>query len=176
MTHQMTDETYMQLALQEAKKAAAIGEVPIGAVIVRKGVVIASAHNQREIGKDATAHAELIAIQKACQEAGGWRLTDTTLYVTIEPCPMCAGAILQSRIDRVVIGAMDPKAGAAGSLINILQDNRFNHQVQLTIGVLEEACSKAIKVFFQKLREKRRRKKETTPINKKIPKDFLKKS
>ncbi|SDZ08131.1 tRNA adenosine(34) deaminase TadA [Tindallia californiensis] len=167
MTHQTTDEIYMQLALREAKKAAAIGEVPIGAVIVRKGVVIASAHNQRETGKDATAHAELIAIQKACQKVGGWRLTDTTLYVTIEPCPMCAGAILQSRIDKVVIGAMDPKAGAAGSLMNILQDHRFNHQVQLTTGVLEEACSEAMKAFFQELREKRRMQKETAIINQK---------
>ncbi len=151
----MTDEFYMKLALQESEAAKAIGEVPIGAVVVRKGEVIARAHNKRETDKNATAHAELLAIQKACEAVNGWRLTETTLYVTIEPCPMCAGAILQSRIDRVVIGAMDPKAGACGSLLNILQDERFNHQVEIITGVLEEECSEIMKQFFSKLRKKK---------------------
>ncbi len=151
----MTDEFCMKLALQESEAAKAIGEVPIGAVVVRKGEVIARAHNKRETDKNATAHAELLAIQKACEAVNGWRLTETTLYVTIEPCPMCAGAILQSRIDRVVIGAMDPKAGACGSLLNILQDERFNHQVEIITGVLEEECSEIMKQFFSKLRKKK---------------------
>lgn len=151
----MTDEFYMKLALQESEAAKAIGEVPIGAVVVRKGEVIAREHNKRETDKNATSHAELLAIQKACEAVNGWRLTETTLYVTIEPCPMCAGAILQSRIDRVVIGAMDPKAGACGSLLNILQDERFNHQVEIITGVLEEECSEIMKQFFSKLRKKK---------------------
>jgi len=150
----MIDEYYMKLALKEAEKAQSIGEVPIGAVVVRKGKVIARAHNKRETDKNATAHAELLAIYQACEAANGWRLTETTLYVTIEPCPMCAGAILQSRIDRVVIGAMDPKAGACGSLLNVLQDERFNHQVEICNGVLEAECSEIMKQFFSKLRKK----------------------
>ncbi|MDW7670715.1 MAG: tRNA adenosine(34) deaminase TadA [Bacillota bacterium] len=153
-----TDEQYMALALEEARKAYVLGEVPIGAVVVRRGEVIAQAHNLRETQKCASAHAELLAIQQACAVAGGWRLTDTTLYVTVEPCPMCAGAILQARIDRLVFGAYDPKAGACGSVLNILQDDRFNHQVMVQTGVLEEACTEIMKRFFATLRSRQRQK------------------
>lgn len=151
----LQDEVYMKMALQEAATAFQLGEVPIGAVVVRKGEVIARAHNLRESNKSATAHAELLAIQEACRVAGGWRLTDTTLYATLEPCPMCAGAILQARIDRVVFGALDPKAGAGGSLLNILQDSRFNHQVVIKSGVLEKDCGAILKKFFRQLRSKK---------------------
>lgn len=149
---QREDENYMKLALEEAQKAFQLGEVPIGALVVRRGEVIARAHNLRETNKSATAHAELLAIEEACRAAGGWRLTDTTLYVTVEPCPMCAGAILQARIDRVVFGAYDPKAGACGSLLTFLQDPRFNHQVVIEAGVLEEDCTAIMKDFFRQLR------------------------
>jgi tRNA(adenine34) deaminase len=151
----MTDETYMMLALEEAEKAYSLGEVPIGAVIVRRGEVIARAHNLRETQRKATAHAELLAIESACEAAGGWRLTESTLYVTIEPCPMCAGAILQSRIDRVVFGAFDSKAGACGSLLNFLQDERFNHQCIITSGVMEKECAAVMKRFFTDLRSRK---------------------
>lgn len=147
----------MKVALEEAKKAYDKGEVPIGAVIARKGKVLAKAHNLRESLKDATAHAEIITIQKACNNAGGWRLTGSTLYVTIEPCPMCAGAILQSRIDKVVIGAMDPKAGACGSIVNLLNNESFNHQVEIVTGVMEEECSHLMKNFFRALRDSKQR-------------------
>lgn len=143
----------MKLALEEAKKAYEKGEVPIGALLVRKGEIIAKGHNLRESLKDATAHAEIITIQEACKNAGGWRLTDSILYVTIEPCPMCAGAILQSRIDKVVIGAMDPKAGACGSILNLLNNEKFNHQVEVITGVMEEECSEIMKMFFRGLRK-----------------------
>lgn len=149
------DEYYMRLALEEAEKAYKIGEVPIGAVIVRNGEVVSKAHNLRERDKNATAHAEVLAIQKACENLGGWRLTNSTIYVTIEPCPMCAGAILQSRIDRLVIGAMDYKAGACGSLVNLLNDERFNHQTEIITGVLEEEASLLMKNFFRELRKKK---------------------
>ncbi len=149
------DEGYMRLALQEAQKAFQLGEVPIGALVVRRGEVIAQAHNLRETNQTATAHAELLAIEEACRTAGGWRLTDTTLYVTVEPCPMCAGVILQARIDRVVFGAWDPKAGACGSLLHFLQDPRFNHQVIIEAGVLEEDCRAMMKAFFHRLRSKK---------------------
>lgn len=148
------DESFMQLALSEAHKAFDRGEVPVGAVVVRRGQVIARAYNLRETAKNATAHAELLAIQQACEAAGGWRLTESTLYVTLEPCPMCAGAILQARIHRVVFGARDPKAGACGSLVNLLQDDRFNHQAILRGGVLEAACTDILKTFFARLRRK----------------------
>lgn len=149
------DERYMELALKEAQKAFDKGEVPIGAVIVRDQQVIGVGHNLRETTKDATAHAEMIAIENACRNLGGWRLTNSVLYVTIEPCPMCAGAILQSRIDRVVIGAMDPKAGACGSIVNLLQDHRFNHQTEIVTGVMEEVCSDLMKKFFRELRNQK---------------------
>src|SRR5690625_4621676 len=130
------DEYYLELAIHEAKKAEAIGEVPIGAVIVYEDKVIATGYNLRETSQTTLSHAELIAIQQANQEIGSWRLEDCTLYATLEPCPMCAGAIVQSRVKRVVYGASDPKAGCAGTLMNLLQDERFNHQVELTSGVL----------------------------------------
>ncbi|WP_408633697.1 tRNA adenosine(34) deaminase TadA [Natronincola ferrireducens] len=145
----------MKLALEEAKKAYDKGEVPIGAIVVRRGEIIGRGHNLREELRDATAHAEIIAIQRACEKAGGWRLTDTVLYVTIEPCPMCSGAILQSRIERVVIGAMDSKSGACGSVVNLLSNKGFNHQTEITTGVLEEEASTIMKEFFKSLRNSR---------------------
>ncbi|KAB3528962.1 tRNA adenosine(34) deaminase TadA [Alkaliphilus serpentinus] len=148
------DEYYMTLALQEARRAYEKKEVPIGAVIVRDHKVIAAAHNLRETEKNAICHAEVIAIDEACRKLGGWRLTRSTLYVTIEPCPMCAGAILQSRIDRVVIGAMDPKAGACGSVMNLLQMNELNHKSEVVTGVLEAECSNIMKDFFKDLRKR----------------------
>ncbi|AMA71403.1 MULTISPECIES: tRNA adenosine(34) deaminase TadA [Aneurinibacillus] len=156
----MSDEYYMGLAIEEAKKAEALGEVPIGAVIVRDGKVVGRGYNLRETAKDPIAHAELIAIKEASETLGGWRLLGTTLYVTLEPCPMCAGAIVQARIPRVVYGAMDPKAGCAGSLMNLLQEERFNHQVEVVQGICEAECSALLKDFFRALREKRKKKTE----------------
>ena len=153
----MNDEYYMGLAIEEAKKAAELGEVPIGAVIVRNGEVVGTGYNLREKGKNPLAHAEIIAIREASETMSGWRLIDTTLYVTLEPCPMCAGAIVQARIPRVVYGAMDPKAGCAGSLMNLLQEDRFNHQVELVHGVREEQCANLLRDFFRALREKRKK-------------------
>ncbi len=147
-------EKFMALALEEAQKAAAIGEVPIGAVIVQNGIVVGRGHNLRETTKDPTAHAEMIAIQDAAKQLGGWRLIQCEMYVTIEPCPMCAGAIFQSRIDKLYIGSMDPKGGAVGSLYNIVQDQRLNHQVEVETGILQEACSSVMKEFFRALRNK----------------------
>jgi len=135
------DEFFMSEALIEARKAYEKGEVPIGAVITRKGRIIARGHNLKEHLKDPTAHAEIICIRDAARKVGEWRLTDCQLYVTLEPCCMCAGAIVQARIQRLIIGAMDPKAGAAGSLLNVVEDERFNHRVAVTRGVLEEECS-----------------------------------
>ena len=149
----MRDEAFMREALIEAEKAARLGEVPIGAVIVRAGEIIVRTHNLRETTHDATAHAEVLAIREAGRLLGGWRLTGCTLYVTIEPCPMCAGALLQSRIDRVVFGAPDPKTGADRSLLEILQNPGLNHRVEVRDGVLAEECSELIKQFF---RERRR--------------------
>ncbi|WP_110941565.1 tRNA adenosine(34) deaminase TadA [Geosporobacter subterraneus] len=143
----------MQEALKEAAKAMERKEVPIGAVVVKDGVVIARGYNLRETAKDPTAHAEILAIREASQVLGGWRLHGCDLYVTIEPCPMCAGAIMMARIDRLIIGAMDPKAGAAGSLLNIPEDERFNHQTEIIQGVLEEECAGIMKAFFKELRK-----------------------
>ncbi|MUK88106.1 tRNA adenosine(34) deaminase TadA [Ornithinibacillus sp. L9] len=150
------DEKFMQLAIDEAKKAQIKAEVPIGAVIVYNNEVIAYGHNVREQSQETLSHAELIAIQEANEKIGSWRLEDCTLYVTLEPCPMCAGAIVQSRIKRVVFGAFDPKAGCAGSLMNLLDDPRFNHQVEVTSGVLEEACGKLLTDFFRELRQRKK--------------------
>ena len=147
----MTDEEYMRLALDEAGYAAALDEVPVGAVVVRRGEIIAKAHNTRETGKCALDHAELLAIRDACRAAGGWRLNDTTLYVTLEPGPMCAGAILNARIDRVVIGARDPRAGAFGSLFN-LNDLPLNHKTDVTAGVLADESAELLSSFFKKKR------------------------
>ena len=148
----MSDEKYMLLALEEAKKAAEEGEVPIGAVIVRRGEVIASAHNGRETTFDATAHAETSAIRNACQKLNGWHLTDCTLYVTLEPCPMCAGAIINSRIEKVVFGAYDNREGSFGSLIN-LASYPYSSRPVIVGGVMENECKAALSEFFKKLRK-----------------------
>lgn len=153
------DHFYMQLAIEEAEKAAAKGEVPIGAVIVRDGEVIARAHNLRETTQNAVTHAELLAIQEACEKLGSWRLENTQLYVTLEPCPMCAGAILQSRIPRVIYGARDVKAGSVDSLYRLLNDDRFNHQCDVTENVRAEECGQLLTHFFRALREKKKKKK-----------------
>ncbi|MFC7062997.1 tRNA adenosine(34) deaminase TadA [Halobacillus seohaensis] len=151
-----TDDFYMGLALEQANLAKSMGEVPIGAVIVHKDKVIASGYNERETSQLASSHAEFIAIEKANRVIESWRLEECTLYVTLEPCPMCAGAILQSRIPRVVFGAFDPKAGCVGTLINLLQDERFNHQAEVASGVLEKQCSEILTVFFKELRARRK--------------------
>ncbi|SEQ09123.1 tRNA adenosine(34) deaminase TadA [Piscibacillus halophilus] len=147
-------EEFMKEAIQEANKAEIINEVPIGAVIVHNGEIIARGYNQRETLQQSDAHAEMIAIKKANQAVGSWRLEECTLYVTLEPCPMCAGAIVQSRIPHVVYGASDPKAGCAGTLMNLLDESRFNHQAIVEQGVLEEDCAMLLKNFFKKLRKK----------------------
>ncbi|WP_053217679.1 tRNA adenosine(34) deaminase TadA [Virgibacillus senegalensis] len=153
----MDDQYYMELAINEAKKAEQLGEVPIGAVIVHEEQVIATSFNLRESLQTTASHAELIAIDKANEAVGSWRLENCTLYVTLEPCPMCAGAIIQSRIPRVVFGAYDPKAGCAGTLMNLLEDNRFNHVAEVRGGVLEEACGQMLTDFFRNLRQRRKR-------------------
>ena len=150
------DRQFMQLALKEAEKAGALGEVPIGAIIVYRGEVIATASNLRETTQNAVTHAELMAIQQACEKIGSWRLEETTLYVTLEPCPMCAGAILQSRIPRVVYGARDVKAGCVDSLYRLLNDPRFNHECDVTEGVLAEQCGQLLSDFFRALRERKK--------------------
>ena len=147
----MTDEEYMRLALGEAETAAALDEVPVGAVVVRRGEIIAKTHNTRESGRCALDHAELLAIRDACKAAGGWRLNDTTLYVTLEPCPMCAGAILNAHIDRVVIGARDPRAGALGSVID-LNALPISHKAEVRDGVLAEQSSALLSAFFRRKR------------------------
>ncbi|RKQ13756.1 nucleoside deaminase [Oceanobacillus bengalensis] len=148
----------MRQAIKEAKKAQEMEEVPIGAVIVYKDDIIATGHNMRESTQKTLSHAELIAIEEANKKISSWRLEDCTLYVTLEPCPMCAGAIVQSRIKRVVYGAPDPKAGCAGTMMNLLNETRFNHQVELARGILEEECSLLLTNFFQTLRKKRKTK------------------
>lgn len=145
--------SFMRLALQEAEEAFARGEVPIGAVIVREGEVIACAHNLRETRQDPTAHAEILALREAASRTGSWRLTGTTMYVTLEPCPMCAGALVLARVGHLVYGAPDPKAGAAGSLMNIPRDERLNHRLEVTGGVLREECGDILQRFFRSLRE-----------------------
>ncbi|WP_285769529.1 tRNA adenosine(34) deaminase TadA [Peribacillus sp. SI8-4] len=150
------DVYYMNLALAEAKKAQRLNEVPIGALIVMDDQVVSTGHNLRETDQNATAHAELLAINEACRATGSWRLEDATLYVTLEPCPMCAGAILQSRIKRVVFGAHDPKAGCAGTFMDLLQDERFNHQCQVTSGILGEECGGILTAFFKELRNRKK--------------------
>jgi tRNA(adenine34) deaminase len=149
----MLHQDWMRIALSQAQMALKQGEVPIGAVIVNKGHVVAAAHNEKELRKDPTAHAEILAIRRATEVLGAWRLTDASLYVTLEPCPMCAGAIIQSRIKQLVYGTMDLKGGAVGSVINILDNNLWNHRVDVVAGVLENECSDILKSFFKKLRE-----------------------
>ena len=151
------EEKYMKEALKQAKKAYALGEVPIGCVIVHEGKIIGRGYNRRNTDKNTLAHAEITAINKASKVIGDWRLEECTLYVTLEPCQMCAGALVQSRIDEVVIGSMNPKAGCAGSVLNLLQMQQFNHQVEITRGVLEETCSSMLTAFFRELRQRKKK-------------------
>jgi len=150
-------EKFMSMALKEAVKAYKKDEAPIGAVIVKEGKIISRGHNQREVKQDSTLHAEIIAIRKACRKLGSWRLNDCDMYVTLEPCTMCSGALIQSRIRKVYIGTPDPKAGAAGSVINVLQINEFNHKVDSEYGILEDECSTILKNFFKDLRGKNKK-------------------
>lgn len=150
------DERFMKEAIKQAKKAYAIGDVPIGCVIVYEDKIIARGYNKRNKNKTTLAHAELLAIAKATKKLGDWRLEGCTMYVTLEPCQMCAGAIVQARMDHVVIGSMNAKAGCAGSVINLLQMKQFNHQVELEKGILEEECSTMLSSFFKELREKKK--------------------
>lgn len=150
------DERFMRLAIEEAKKAEAIGEVPIGCVIVKGDEVIAMGHNRRETDLLAAAHAEMIAIESANETLQNWRLEDCELYVTLEPCPMCAGAIVLSRVKRVIFGAHDPKGGCCGTLMNLVQDERFNHQAEVTENVLAEECGALLTDFFRDLRQRKK--------------------
>ena len=153
------DENFMKEAIRQAGKAEAIGDVPIGCVIVCEGRIIAKGYNRRN--KDKT----LLAMKKACRIIGDWRLEECTMYITLEPCPMCAGAIVQARIPRVVIGSMNPKAGCAGSVLNLLQEDGFNHQVEVEAGVLEEECSRMLSDFFRRLRAIRKERKEAEKMS-----------
>lgn len=157
------DEKYMKAALTQAKKALALGEVPIGCVIVYQNQIIGRGYNRRNTDKNTLAHAEITAINKASKKIGDWRLEDCTLYVTLEPCQMCAGAIVQARIPKVVMGCMNPKAGCAGSILNILDVPQFNHQVEAVRGVLENECSNMLKAFFKDLRIRNKLLKEQAP-------------
>ena len=158
-------EKYMKEALRQAKKAAEAGDVPIGCVIVYEDKIIARGYNKRNQQKSALGHAEIAAIRKASKKLGDWRLEGCTMYVTLEPCPMCAGAIVQARIPEVVVGAMNPKAGCAGSIINLLQMERLNHQVQMETGILQEECQKLLKDFFKELRRINKAKKDQKEEN-----------
>ncbi|MGB4720801.1 MAG: tRNA adenosine(34) deaminase TadA [Bacillota bacterium] len=149
----MNDETFMHRALLEAKKAYLKGEVPVGAVITLDGQVIARAHNRREELQDPTAHAEILAIREAAAKLRSWRLVGATIYVTLEPCPMCAGALVLARIGRLVYGAADPKSGGAGSVMNLVNHEVLNHRVSVTSGILEDECSALLKQFFSELRD-----------------------
>ncbi len=149
------DEKYMKQAIKQAKKAAAVGDVPIGCVIVYENRIIARGYNKRNAKKTALAHAELLAIEKASKKLGDWRLEDCTMYITLEPCQMCAGAIVQARIPKVVVGAMNKKAGCAGSVLNLFQVPAFNHQVEFVNGVLEQECSEMLSDFFKTLRREK---------------------
>lgn len=155
------DVKYMKEAVRQAKKAYALDETPIGCVIVYNGKIISRGYNRRNTDKNPLAHAELTAIRKASRKLGDWRLSGCTMYVTLEPCQMCAGAIIQSRIDKVVVGCMNPKAGCAGSILNLLDIAAFNHQAELETGVLEEECSGLMKQFFRELRERKKEEKKS---------------
>ena len=148
----------MKEALKQAKKAYALGEVPIGCVITHEGKIIGRGYNRRNTDKNTLSHAEITAIKKASRKMGDWRLEDCTLYVTLEPCQMCAGAIVQARIPKVVIGSMNPKAGCAGSVVNLLQMEGFNHRVEVEQGILEEECSQMMSGFFRELRMRKKEK------------------
>ena len=160
MPDNQLDEFYMMEAIKEAKKAEKLTEVPIGAVIVLNGEIISRAHNLRETNQSAVAHAELLAIEQACKAVGSWRLEQATLYVTLEPCAMCSGAIILARIQRVVFGASDPKGGCAGTFMNLLQDERFNHQSEVVSGVLEQPCGYLLSDFFRGVRKRKKEEKQ----------------
>ncbi len=153
----MNKEDYMREALKEAKKAYEKKEVPVGAVIVKNEKIIARGHNLKETKKDTIKHAEMIAIQKAEKKEKAWRLEDCELYVTLEPCTMCAGAIINSRIKKVIIGTMDPKSGACGSILNLFEDYKFNHKVEYETGIMKEECEKILKDFFKNLRQAKKK-------------------
>lgn len=153
-------EKYMKEALRQAKKALALGEVPIGCIIVHEGKIIGRGYNRRNTDKNTLSHAEITAIKRASKVIGDWRLEECVLYVTLEPCQMCAGAIVQARIPEVVMGCMNPKAGCAGSVLNILEMPQFNHQAAVTRGILEDECSEILKKFFASLRERNKKEKE----------------
>ena len=148
----MDDDQYMGEALSEARRAAALGEAPVGCVIVSEGRIIGRGHNLRETDRDPTAHAEVVALRQAAQALGQWRVTPATCYVTCEPCPMCAGALVNARVDRLVYGCPDPKAGAAGTLYNLVGDERLNHRLAVTAGVREAECAALLSEFFRRLR------------------------
>lgn len=155
-----SDENYMKEAIKQAKKAYELVEVPIGCVIVHEDKIIGRGYNRRITDKNPLAHAELVAIKKASKKLNDWRLEDCTMYVTLEPCQMCAGAIIQARIKRVVVGCMNPKAGCAGSILNLLQVKKFNHQAELITGVMETECSLMMKEFFRQLRQRQKARKD----------------
>lgn len=165
---QKTDIKYMKKAILQAGHAAALGEVPIGCVIVRGSEIVGRGYNRRNTGRTTLAHAELTAIDRACKKLGDWRLEGCTMYVTLEPCQMCAGAIVQSRIDKVVIGTMNPKAGCAGSIINLLNISAFNHRVKTVYGICREECSALLQNFFKELRDR----KDSAPDSTKTEGDF----
>ena len=150
-------EKYMSQALKEAKKAYEKDEIPVGAIIVKNNKIIARAHNLKESKKNAICHAEILAIQKACKKLNSWRLNDCQMYVTLEPCSMCAGALINSRIDKVYIGTLDEKTGACGSKLNLLNDYKFNHKVEIEKNILKEDCEKILKDFFENLRKRKKR-------------------
>jgi len=152
-----THERYMKEALKQAKKAYEKDEVPVGAIIVKENKIIARAYNEKEYKLDTTKHAEILAIQKASKKLGTWRLKDCDMYVTLEPCSMCAGALIQSRIRKIYIGTMDEKTGACGSVLNLLQNYTFNHKVEIETGILQKECENILKQFFKELREKRKK-------------------
>ena len=156
MSEPMDDRQAMELAIAEAEKAGALGEVPIGAVIVRDGEVVGRGYNRREIDGDPLAHAELLAIREAAERGGGWRLVGCTMYVTLEPCAMCAGALVNSRVERLVFGARDPKAGYCGSLGDLVRDPRLNHRLEVTEGVAAGECGHLLRAFFRALRRRAR--------------------
>ena len=159
-----TDEKFMREALRQAKKAYALREVPIGCVIVYEGKIIARGYNRRNTDQNTTSHAEINAIRRASKKLGDWRLEGCTIYITLEPCQMCAGAIVQSRITRAVIGSMNPKAGCAGSILNLLEMPEFNHQVKVYRGILDEQCSTMLSGFFRELRQQKKLQKANNPL------------
>ena len=164
MDEKKMDERFMREAIRQARKAGALMEVPIGCVIVYEGKIIARGYNRRNTDKNTISHAELNAIRKASKKLGDWRLEGCTMYITLEPCQMCAGAIVQARVSRVVIGSMNPKAGCAGSILNLLEMEQFNHQVEVTRGVLQEECSQMLSGFFKELRNQEAAKKKLYPV------------